>query len=89
MNDGYSGKNVYANGDTVWYSNGHLHKEDGPAVDHASGYKAWMINGKRHRLDGPARIYPGGGTEWYLNGNYINVKSQKEFEQFLKFIAFI
>ena len=34
---------VYSNGDKSWYLNGKLHREDGPAVEHADGYKAWYL----------------------------------------------
>ena len=35
---------VYANGDKVWYLNGNMHREDGPAIEHANGYKTWWLN---------------------------------------------
>jgi len=28
-----------------WYLDGQLHREDGPAVEHADGYKRWYLNG--------------------------------------------
>ena len=45
-----------------------LHREDGPAVEHANGRKDWYLNGKLHREDGPAIEYTNGTKEWYLNG---------------------
>jgi len=39
--------NVWANGDKVWYLNGKLHREDGPAREYADGTKAWYLNGKK------------------------------------------
>lgn len=51
----------------LWFSNGDLHREDGPAVIFPDGRKDWFINGKRHRIDGPAVIEPNGKTEWYVN----------------------
>ena len=34
------------NGTKRWYSNGKLHREDGPAIEYANGSKSWYINGK-------------------------------------------
>ena len=34
------------NGNKRWYSNGKLHREDGPAIECADGDKEWWINGK-------------------------------------------
>jgi len=42
-----------------------------------------------HRLDGPAIEYNNGNKEYYVNGQYVPVKSQKEFEKYLKLMAFI
>jgi hypothetical protein len=55
-------------GDKYYYNDKEmtiLHREDGPAVEHASGYKSWFINGKRHREDGPAIEFVNGTKEWY------------------------
>ena len=35
---------VYPSGDKYWYLNGKWHREDGPAIEHASGGKAWYLN---------------------------------------------
>jgi hypothetical protein len=82
-------KYIAANGDIIWYKNGHYHREDGPAVQHVAGFKSWWINGKRHRLDGPAIIHANGEREWFLNHKKLPVKSQKEFEQYKKLMVFI
>ena len=37
---------VYPNGDKYWFLNGKLHREDGPAYEHANGTKSWYLNGK-------------------------------------------
>ena len=37
---------VYANGSKLWYLNGKIHREDGPAVEEASGIKEWYLNYK-------------------------------------------
>jgi hypothetical protein len=51
-----------------WHLNDKLHREDGPAIEHADGTKFWFLNGKRHREDGPAKEYANGYKFWYLNG---------------------
>jgi hypothetical protein len=53
---------------TVWYKNGLLHREDGPAVQHTTGTNEWWVNGKRHRVDGPAVEQADGTKEWWING---------------------
>ena len=59
---------VNVNGETHWYQNGLLHREDGPAIEFPSGIKMWYRNGKGHRDDGPAIEYADGTKEWYRNG---------------------
>ena len=59
---------VHANGDKLWYLNGKLHREDGPAIEYESGDNFWSLNGKLHREEGPAIEYVNGDNEWYLNG---------------------
>ena len=58
----------YADGSKLWYRNGQLHREDGPAAEWANGYKEWYRNDKLHREDGPAIEYADGSKLWYLNG---------------------
>ena len=60
-----------SDGNKSWYLNGKLHREDGPAVEHASGTKRWFYHGKLHREDGPAVEYADGSKHWYLNGEFI------------------
>ena len=55
-------------GDTFWYKNNHLHREDGPAMEFLNGARAWVINGKFHKISGPAIIYSSGAEKWYING---------------------
>ena len=33
-------------GTKLWYLNGKLHREDGPAAERPDGTKAWYLNGK-------------------------------------------
>jgi len=59
---------VYNNGSKIWYLNGKLHREDGPAIEKSNGIIYWYLNGKRHREDGPAVECANGDKLWYLNG---------------------
>jgi len=36
-----------AHGTKYWYSNGKLHRDNGPAVEYASGFKEWYKNGQQ------------------------------------------
>jgi hypothetical protein len=38
----------------IYWSNGKIHRSDGPAVIHEDGTQEWWKKGIRHRLDGPA-----------------------------------
>ena len=53
-----------------WYLNDELHREDGPAMEHANGANEWWLDGKRHREDGPAVEWANGDKDWYLNRKY-------------------
>jgi hypothetical protein len=33
-------------GTKIWYLNGELHREDGPAIEYTKGDKEWWLNGK-------------------------------------------
>ena len=46
---------------------GQLHRDDGPAIEHADGSKEWWVEDKLHRLDGPAIEYVNGDKSWFLN----------------------
>jgi len=52
----------------LYYSDGVLHRTNGPAIECKNGSKAWYVNGKPHREDGPAVIFLNGVQEWYLHG---------------------
>jgi hypothetical protein len=52
---------------TAWYCNGHLHREDGPAIEFKNGNKKWYINDQLHRENGPAIEFPG-GFEYRIKG---------------------
>jgi hypothetical protein len=79
---------IHDNGDKEYRLGRLPHREDGPALISRTGYRAWYINGIRHREDGPAIEGPGEYKSWYLNGRFIDVVTQKQFEQYKKLIAF-
>jgi hypothetical protein len=62
----------------VWYLNGELHREDGPAVEDANGDKFWYLNNKLHREEGAAVEWNDGSKFWYLNGKGL---TRKEFNE--------
>jgi hypothetical protein len=78
----------YTNGDKYWYQNGNIHRDDGPAIEYADGDKSWCQNDKLHREDGPAVELANGNKRWYFNGNEIVVKSQEEYEKYIKYMNF-
>jgi len=47
--------------------NGHLHRENGPAIEYKDGTKSWWKNNELHREDGPAIEFANGDKFWYLN----------------------
>ena len=63
-----NGKNglFVKNGDSFWYKDGYVHRDDGPAAEYANGNKFWFKFGKCHREDGPAVIW-NNGEFWYKN----------------------
>lgn len=57
----------YANGDYIWYYNGKIHRDNGPAY-FRNGILSYYKHGVLHREDGPAITYPDGRKQWYING---------------------
>jgi hypothetical protein len=76
-------------GDKKYYLNDKFHREDGPAVEHASGDKYWYINGKLHREDGPAIEYTNGDKYWFINGQRIYCEDNEEFLRIINLIEFM
>jgi hypothetical protein len=84
-----SEKIIYESGITVWVCDDMFHREEGPAIDYPNGDKIYMQYDNPHRLDGPAYVYHNSiYNRYYLNGKMINVKSDKEYFQYQKLIAF-
>lgn len=90
---------IYDDGTYEYYVNGILHRDDGPAVfdNYIFPKEKWYFNGKLHRLNGPAiHNYLCGkpssfncDKKWYIEGHQIFCTSQKEFEKYIKLLAFI
>ena len=75
--ENYTGIVEYLNGTLIYFLNGFIHKEDGPAIIRSTGTIIYYLNGKRHREDGPAIIYSFGLEYYYLKGNNITEKVNK------------
>jgi hypothetical protein len=73
---------VYPGGTRMWFLNGQIHREDGPAAEYANGTKCWYLNGELHREDGPAIEDANGHKEWYLNNKqYIEEEYLQEMQR--------
>jgi hypothetical protein len=70
---GMSKKNglvIEPNGAKLWYKDGVIHRDDGPAVEYIYGNKFWYKNGLRHRIGGPEVERIDGDKECWLYGKY-------------------
>ena len=56
-------------GTKIWYKDGLVHREDGPAIIWPDGSNFWYKDDIFHRDDGPAIICPDGTDFWYKDGN--------------------
>lgn len=59
---------THDNGDKEWYSDGQLHRLDGPAIERTNGDKLWYKNGLLHNIKGPAIIRENSDKEFYIDG---------------------
>lgn len=59
---------VLNGGIKIWYINGFIHREDGPAIEYPNGTKKWYKYGMTHREDGPAIEWADGDKYWFNNG---------------------
>jgi len=57
--------------DGIWWTDGHFHRDDGPAIIMPDGTEAWFCHGKLHRADGPAITRPDGTQLWYVDGHQV------------------
>jgi hypothetical protein len=68
------GKHIDSYGDVIWWCEGYIHRDDGPAMELSTGDKRWIVNGKLHRVDGPAVELPNGYKQWALEGKTVYSK---------------
>lgn len=73
------GVNHLPSGAEVWYQDGQIHRDGGPALTLPNGTQIWYQNGKVHRVDGPAVIYPNYTVRWYLDNK--RIYSENKFQQ--------
>jgi|ERR1700691_3788100 len=78
--ENYTGIVEYNDGDTEYFLNGSLHREDGPAVIYPDGSIFYYVNGSLHREDGPAVIRKDDVEYWFLNDKNIT----KEVNNWIK-----
>lgn len=68
----FTGIAEFSNGDKIWFKEGKLHREGGPACEWANGNKEWFKEGKGHRIDGPAGVYANSTKMlWLIEGKQI------------------
>ena len=67
-------KNTVKMNCTIYYKDGKIHKEDGPAIEWEDGSKYWYCEGHLHRKNKPAVIQMDGLCEWWENGNFVYKK---------------
>ena len=60
----------------LWYRNGDLHREGGPAVKLRNA-EFWFQDDKLHRLDGPAISGDGRPKEYWIGGQKLSPKFYK------------
>lgn len=68
--DIFTGLAIFPSGTKMYFKDGALHREDGPAIEWCTGAESWFYEGVRHRIDGPAfQISKEEGKKgWWLNG---------------------
>lgn len=59
-------------GTKIWYRDGVVHRDDGPAIVSYDGAESWYQNGLRHRRGAPAITEPDGTKEWWRHGKLIS-----------------
>src|SRR5436190_22048359 len=72
---------VQKDGAKIWYKNGIVHREDGPAVERANGTQEWFFDGVRPCENGPAVIFPDGGRKWFQHGKELTESEFKDIRR--------
>ena len=69
---------VYPDGSKYWYLNGKLHREDGPAVEHADGDKSWWLDGRRYtKSDHKAEVARRHNEFYTCDGKTVTIDGKK------------
>ena len=77
---------TYRFGDrVVFFLNGRIHREDGPAIVWTSGSRAWYKKGLKHRLDGPAVDSSSGRKIWFYEGLYHRLDGPAIIDRYRQF----
>ena len=58
--------------DGAWWTSGHFHRDDGPAIVMPDGTAASFRYGRLHREGGPAIVHPDGTEAWYRDGEPVD-----------------
>lgn len=61
-------RKVQPDGTVLWYRQGVLHRDNGPAVECPNGEQRWFQSGREHRENGPAIVRPNGSRQWFRDG---------------------
>ncbi|MDR1191299.1 MAG: hypothetical protein LBK60_06515 [Verrucomicrobiales bacterium] len=62
-------KKIWADGSIVYYQNGQVHRDRGPAcIDQVSKVRMWYQKGRLHRDHGPAVIGDEGEKQYFRRG---------------------
>lgn len=69
---------------TVVFPNGHSYAFKHGLYEGSRGSVKHFFGGVLHQATGPAVVYDNGDLEWWVNGRHIDVKTQEEFEEYLR-----
>lgn len=80
---------IWKSGDKEYRINGQLHREDGPAIEYTNVHM-WYFNDKLHRIDGAAVIdfFEDSKEYWYKGKEVEDIKTDEDYNNFIKFKAF-
>ena len=68
----------------IWYRNGIVHRDDGPAIERADRTQEWYAEGIRHCENGPALISADGERHWFIHGKEL---TEPEFDEMRRRIS--
>ncbi len=65
------------NGDKLWFLNGKLHREDGPAVELANGDKSWYLDGYKYTKEDWEKEVARPNKSSSLDGKLVEIDGKK------------